>query len=275
MPWKKRENMRVLGKPRPRSDGPWKACGTAKYAYDINLPGLLQGRIVRSPYAHATVESIDSSAAEKMPGVKAVIITAKAGDRMIYAGQEVGAVAADTVEHAEDAARAVKVTYKPLPHVVHEDKALSADSPRVRTNQPNAPEKPDVSVKGDPDSAFKECAAVSSGTYSVAVREHLCLETHGVTCRWDDDTHLTCWASTQGVFSVRDELAQALGLKPEDVTAITEVMGGGFGSKFGAGYEGVMCARLAKQAKAPVKLLLTRQEEQIGAGNAPSANAAI
>ena len=273
--WKKRQDMRVLGKPQKRLDGPAKATGAAKYAYDVTAAGMLQGRILRCPHAHALIESIDASPAERMAGVKAVIITAKPGDRMLFAGQEVGAVAAETIERAEDAIRAIKVIYKPQPHVVHEDKAVASDAPRVRQNQPNTPEKPNVNAAGDVDAAFKECAAISTGTYSVAVREHLSLETHGVTCRWDDDTHLTCWASTQGVFGVRDELATTQGIPPENVTVITEVMGGGFGSKFGALYEGVMCARLAKQAKAPVKLLLTREEEQIASGNAPSARAAI
>ena len=273
--WKKRSEMRVLGKSRPRLDGPAKVTGAAKYAYDVNPTGLLQARIIRCPHAHATVESVDPSSIERMPGVKAVIITAKTGDRLVFAGQEIGAVAATTIEQAEDAARALNVKYKVLPHVVHEDKAMSTDAPRVRENQPNVLEKPNVRAAGDIEAGFRECAAVSTGKYSVAVREHLSLETHGVTCRWDDDTHLTCWASTQGIFSVRDELAPALGLKPEDVTVITEYMGGGFGSKFGMGYEGINCARLAKKAGAPVKLMLTREEEQLAVGNAPSSTAAI
>src|SRR5687768_2691197 len=95
--WKKRSDMRVLGKPRPRLDGPIKVTGAAKYAYDINLPGLLQGRIIRCPHAHATIESIDPASIERMPGVKAVIITAKVGDRLVFAGQEIGVVAATTV----------------------------------------------------------------------------------------------------------------------------------------------------------------------------------
>src|SRR6185369_6965475 len=107
--WKKRSEMRVLGKPTPRLDGPIKATGRAKYAYDVNPPGLLQARILRSPHAHAFIESIDVIAARSMPGVKAVIITANAGDEMKFAGQEIGAVAATTIERAEDAIRGIKV----------------------------------------------------------------------------------------------------------------------------------------------------------------------
>jgi xanthine dehydrogenase YagR molybdenum-binding subunit len=272
--WKKPSESRIIGKPQPRLDGPAKVTGKAKYAYDINLPGLLHGRILRSPHAHATVESIDTSAAEKMPGVKAVIMTAAAGTELKYAGDEIGAVAATTAEIAEDAIRAVKVKYQVLPHAAKEEVAMRTDAPKVKSNADNMG-RPNARSQGDVDAAFAAAKTVSEGDYGVAVRTHCSLEPHGVTCRWDDDTHLTCWASTQGVFSVRDELSGAVSLPRENVTVITEVMGGGFGSKFGAGYEGVMCARLAKQAKAPVKLLLTRWEEQTSVGNERSAYAYI
>lgn len=123
--WKKRENMRVLGKPHPRLDGPGKVTGAAKYAYDINLPGLLHGRIIRCPHAHAVIESIDTSAAEKLPGVKAVIMTAQAPrkddkgntveDRMLYAGQEVGAVAATTMGLVDVVDAAFKASETKIP----------------------------------------------------------------------------------------------------------------------------------------------------------------
>lgn len=272
--WKPKEQNRVLGKGQPRLDGPGKVTGHAKYAHDINLPGLLHARILRCPHAHAIVESIDTRTAEKMPGVKAVIITAKPGDRMRFAGQELGGVAATTIERAEDAVRAIKVKYKPLPHVVQETAAMKPNAPSVRGNQPNLSE-PNRREQGNVEAAFAEAAAISEGTYRIAVRTHLCLEPHGVTCRWDDDQHLTCWASTQGIFSVRDDLANYFQLPPDNVVVITEVMGGGFGSKFGAGYEGRLCADLAKKAGAPVKLFLTREEEQLAVGNAPSATARI
>ncbi len=135
--------------------------------------------------------------------------------------------------------------------------------------------QPNRRQQGDVEAALREAKAVSEGTYSVAVRTHCSLEPHGVTCRWDDDQHLTCWASTQGVTSVHDDLVQRFQLPPENVQVITEVMGGGFGSKFGAGYEGIICAQLAKKAKAPVKMMLDRKEEQLAVGNAPSATAQV
>jgi xanthine dehydrogenase YagR molybdenum-binding subunit len=266
--WKKPSENSVLGKPTPRLDGPDKATGRAKYAYDINLPGLLHGMILRSAHAHAEIESIDASAAEKMPGVKAVIITAKAGDRMRFQGQEIGAVAAETIERAEDAIRAIKVKYKVLPHAVHESVAVKPGAPVVRNNTESNLSEPNRTERGNVAEGFAAAKTISEGSYGCEVRTHLPLETHGVTCRWDGPDKLTCWASTQGVFSVRDELANALGIQPvSNVTVITEVMGGGFGSKFGAGYEGVICARLAKAANAPVKLMMTRYEEQLALGN--------
>src|SRR5205085_2977472 len=99
--WKSPSESKILGKPQPRLDGPIKVTGRAKYAYDINLPGLLQGRILRCPHASAIIESIDTSAAEKIPGVKAIIIRVMPGTpgaQMRFAGQEIGAVAATTVE---------------------------------------------------------------------------------------------------------------------------------------------------------------------------------
>ncbi len=272
--WKKPSECKILGKPTARLDGPIKVTGRAKYAYDINLPGLLHGRILRSPHAHAQIESIDATAAEKIPGVKAVIITAVAPAQVGYAGDEIGAVAATTSDIAEDAIRAIKVKYKVLPHCTQETAAMKPGAPAVRNNGPNTGQ-PNTRSSGNVDAAFDSAKAVHESTYSVAVRTHCSLEPHGVTCRWDDDEHLTCWASTQGVFSVRGDLAGAVNLKPENVMVITEVMGGGFGSKFGAGYEGIMCARLAKKAGAPVKLLITREEEQTAVGNAPSATARI
>src|ERR1700733_1029492 len=121
------EKRRILGTRVTRLDGPVKSTGRAKYSYDINRPGMLHARILRSPYAHAVVKSIDTSAAEKMPGVKAVHLIAKPGAELFYAGDEVLALAADTEEHAHDAIRAVKVVFEEKPHLVVEEDALKKD----------------------------------------------------------------------------------------------------------------------------------------------------
>jgi xanthine dehydrogenase YagR molybdenum-binding subunit len=267
--WKKPSENKILGKSYTRLDGPIKATGQAKYAYDINLPGLLFGRIFRSQKAHAVIKSIDISAAEKMPGVKAVILIPVPGGKVRYQGQELGALCATSSDIAEDAIRAIKVEYEILPHAVHEQVALRPNAPKVMDRDTNTRQM-QANTRGDVDAAFRSAAVVSEGTYNVAARAHLCLETHGVTCRWDDADHLTCWASTQGIFTVLGELAGHFKIPATNINVITEVMGGGFGSKFGAGYEGIRCAELAKKTNAPVKLLLTREEEHLGVGHAPS-----
>ncbi len=133
---------------------------------------------------------------------------------------------------------------------------------------PNAPE-PSTREHGDVDKAFDECAAVIEGFYTTPVQLHHPMETHGSTASWTDEG-LTSWASTQGVSSVRDGLAGGLGLDHSQVRVITEYMGGGFGSKFGPGVQGLLAARLSRKRKAPVRLMLTRFEEALAVGNRPS-----
>src|SRR5437588_594618 len=116
--WPKKR--RLIGTKAPRLDGPDKATGKAKYSYDINRPGMLHAVMLRCPHAHARVKSIDTTAAEKMPGVKAVHLIIKAGAELYYAGEEVLAIAADTEERALDAVRAVKIDYDKLPFLVKE-----------------------------------------------------------------------------------------------------------------------------------------------------------
>ena len=122
--WPDPQHRKLLGTRQTRVDGPVKVTGRAKYTYDLVRPGMLYGVMVRSPHAHARITAIDTSAAEKMPGVKAVHRVVKEGDELYYAGDEVLALAADTEEHARDAARAIKVGYKELDHVVAEDEVL-------------------------------------------------------------------------------------------------------------------------------------------------------
>ncbi|MCA1595293.1 MAG: molybdopterin-dependent oxidoreductase, partial [Chloroflexi bacterium] len=129
--------------------------------------------------------------------------------------------------------------------------------------------------KGDVDTAFKQADAVHEASYSVPARLHVCLETHGVTVQWLGADRLKVWASTQDITGVRNDFANAYHLPADNVEVICEVMGGGFGSKFGMGVEGRAAGDLARQAKAPVRLLLTRKEEFLAVGNAPSAAARV
>src|SRR5262249_24148718 len=143
MPYTWPQERRLIGKKIQRIDGPDKATGRAKYSFDVNRPGLLHARILRCPYAHAKLVSIDMGPAEKMPGVKAVHAIAKVGQQLFYAGDEVAALAADTEEHANDALRAIKVKYQELPFLVKESGAL-----KEQKNTFGGEEKTNVSVAG-------------------------------------------------------------------------------------------------------------------------------
>jgi xanthine dehydrogenase YagR molybdenum-binding subunit len=289
VPWDPSRKFSILGARTPRLDAREKVSGQARYSMDVVLPGMLYGKILRSPYAAATVRSVDLTGARKMPGVHAVLEIAKPGEKLRFAGQEVAAVAADTPERAIDAIGAIRVAYEPLPFVVDAVKARADDAPLVfegaakqktsAGDNPGArkplPKKGNVqgprsSDKGNVDEGFRQADAVVEGTYVTQVQTHSALETHGIVAKWEGED-LKVWASTQGIFSVRDELAETLGIPASRVTVITEYMGGGFGAKFGAGVEGVTAAKLAKEAGAPVKLFLDRKEEHLAVGNRPSA----
>src|ERR1700690_1789430 len=150
--WPPADKRSLIGKRISRIDGPWKASGRAKYTFDVNAPDMLYGKMVLSPYAHAKIVSIDTSAAEKMPGVKAVQVMLPAGREVLWMGQEVAAVAAETEEQARDAVRAVKVEYTILPHAV-----MDVDQ--------GAAGKQSQSKDGDPDTAFKTADFVHEGVY--------------------------------------------------------------------------------------------------------------
>jgi xanthine dehydrogenase YagR molybdenum-binding subunit len=263
----------LLGTAVKRIDGPDKVTGRARYTYDINRPGMIYGRMVRSPYPHAKIVSIDLAAAEKAPGVKAVLAWKEPGAEVVYQGDPVAAVAADTEERARDAAQTVRVRYEPLPHVSTEARAMAADAPKWHSTQENT--RAGVRQEtGDLDAGFKEAAHVVEATYSTHVITHVCLETHGAVCEWDGDK-LTAWVTTQGVHQCAQGFAQSLGIPQSNVRVITQYMGGGFGSKFAPDVQGLICARLAKLANAPVKLMLDRREEHLDTGNRPSAFAQI
>ena len=128
------EKPALLGTSVKRLDGPDKVTGRAKYTYDINRPGMLYGKIVRSPLPHARIVSIDLTAAEKAPGVKAVLAHVAVGAQVMYQGDPVAGVAADTEERALDAARLIRVRYEALPHFANVDQAMAADAPAVFPN---------------------------------------------------------------------------------------------------------------------------------------------
>jgi xanthine dehydrogenase YagR molybdenum-binding subunit len=295
--WGPNDKHTLLNHRLTRVDAPVKVSGAAKYTHDRRLPGMLYGRVVRSPHAHARVVRVDASAARKMPGVRAIVgatdeevvgrsneaageaarknrteaggAESGAGRLVLFAGQPVAAVAAETPEIAEDAVRAIRVEYEVLPHVVRAEDAMQEGAPKV-TPDPKEQNVEEREKRGDAektDAAFAGCDAVVEAEYRTPILHHSCLETHGNVVEYRGGDAATVYASTQGTFTIPGDAAQELGLKESAVTAIVEHMGGGFGSKFGIGIEGTLACQLAKQAKAPVHLLLTRKDEFLLAGN--------
>jgi len=269
--WGKPEDRKYVGTRLPRIDGYDKVTGRARYTFDINLPGMLSGAILRSPHAKARITAIDVEPAKRVPGVRSVLKLKDAGQLVLYAGDEIAALAADTPEIAEDALRAIKVTYEPLPFVVREDLARDSEAPRVLGNDRPNVEPGRLVERGDVAAAFAAAKATVEGEYYAQVRVHACLETHGHVVAYQDDGTVKVWASTQAVHGTADGFAEITGLPKDKVDVVCEHMGGGFGSKFGPGVEGRAAALLAKETGKPVKLLLDRRGEVESAGNSPSA----
>ncbi len=267
------ENPRLIGTRIPRLDGLGKASGKTKYPSDVRPEGTLFGVMLYSPHAHAKVRSIDIAAAEKMPGVKAVLAIAKEGTTLRYQGDDVAAVAAETEEQARDAARAIKVDYEVLPHAVTESQAMAEGAPEIVKG--GNVRKGRATTKGKPDEAMAGAAATIEATYSLPVVTHVCLESHGLTAKWDGADKITAWASTQAVNVCAAELAGKFEVPASNVTVLTEVMGGGFGSKFGADVWGLTAAELSKRTGKPVRMFLDRVQEHLAAGNRPSATAHV
>jgi xanthine dehydrogenase YagR molybdenum-binding subunit len=274
------ENPRLIGTEIPRLDGLGKASGKTKYPSDTHPDGMLFAVMLYSTHAHATIKAIDTSKAEMTPGVRGVHLMVKAGDTVRYHGDDIAAVAADTEEIARDGATAIDVTYELLPHVVTEPLAMAEGAPVVRRQgnvaKANVQERLEKAFEGKGiEAAFETADAVSEGTYSVPVITHVCLETHGMTVRWDSADTITAWASTQNVTGVSQELGGYFKIPPTNVTTLTEVMGGGFGSKFSAESWGIAAAELAKKTGKPVKLFLERTQEHMAAGNRPSGSGTV
>jgi xanthine dehydrogenase YagR molybdenum-binding subunit len=267
------ENPRLIGSKVPRLDGLLKASGKAKYPSDVRPEGTLFAVLLYSPHAHAKVKSIDISAAEKLPGVKAVTAIAKEGTTLRYQGDDVAAAAAETEGQARDAVRAIKVEYEVLPHVVTETQAMAPGAPEVFKG--GNVRKGRAQTRGNPEEAMGKADVTIEGIYTLPVVTHVCLESHGLTAKWDSPDKLTVWSSTQAVQVVAGELADAFNIPVANVTVLTDFMGAGFGSKFGADVWGRTAAELAKKTGRPVKLFLDRVQEHLAAGNRPSASGKI
>jgi xanthine dehydrogenase YagR molybdenum-binding subunit len=270
--WPEAGERKLIGQRVSRVDGPAKTSGRAKYTYDINLPGMLYAKILGSPYAHCKITALDTSAAESLPGVKAVRKIQDVGAEIQWAGDEIVAVAAESEDIARDALSKIKIEFEPLPFLVNEeDLEKAADHAK-----PAGSEK-----SGDPDKAFSDPeVVVSEGYYGIQTITHCCLESHGSVAQWTGPDAMKGWYSTQNVSGMPGEVGEALrqakiDIKDSNIEAVCQYIGGGFGSKFSADRWGVENARLAKLAGKPVKFLLERDIDLEVAGARPSSYAKI
>ncbi|MFC1562860.1 xanthine dehydrogenase family protein molybdopterin-binding subunit [candidate division KSB1 bacterium] len=264
-PIPKDKKLNVIGKKVTRINGEEIVTGKAKYAFDINLPGMLYGKILRSPHPHANILNVDLSKAEKLSGVKAVLNLDKKNVR--YIGDEIAAVAATSEEIAEEALNLIDVEYEKLPFVVDMEKAMEPGAPQI--NPDGNISKPRTRERGNIEEGFKEADVVFERTYKTQVEVHNPAETHGSVAKWDGDK-LTVWDTTQATHGVRSGLVRTLKIPESSVRVINHYMGGAFGSKLGLNIHTVAAAKLSKIAAAPVKIFLTRKEESYCVGNRPA-----
>jgi xanthine dehydrogenase YagR molybdenum-binding subunit len=281
-PW---QNTEIVGTRVPKVDGYERVSGTAVYPHDVSLPDMLHGAILRCPHAHAQVLKIDTSKAEKMPGVQAVLTGDSPGADMPWyerrgtfssklfdphcrhEGDEVAAVAAETPLQAIDAIRAIEVEYEVLPFVIDDEAALDPSAPAIHEGG-NVVGEPYVRERGDIAAGFAEADVVVERTYRTKCEIHAPMEPHGSVARWDGN-RLTIWDTTQGVYSIQQGMARAMGLPLANVRVIGHYMGGGFGAKLEVGKYTVYAALMAKMTGRPVKIFLPREDCMLVTGNRP------
>lgn len=286
---------RIVGKALPRVDAFERVSGKAEYTYDVILPDMVYGAILRCPHAHAMVKNVDTGAAAKMPGVVA-ILTGKMPESDIpwygggfgggpmqsklfdphcrYQGEEVAAVAAHTPYQAWDALKAIKVEYEVLPFVIDQDDAQKPEAPKLFEGG-NSTGKPMPNQRGDVKKGFEEADVVLEETFSTSVQMHAAIEAHGSVVKWDGDK-VTIWDSTQGVYDAcMLPFARTMKLPYNNVRAICRYVGGAFGAKLELNKQTVIAALLARKASRPVKLMLSREETMLCVGNRPNARMTV
>jgi len=270
--WPDPKTRPLIGKPMNRVDGPVKASGNAKYTYDLVRPGMAYAHSVTCPHAHAKVKSIDTSAAEKIPGVLAVYVVNGPEKEIFWAGTDIVAIAAVDEPTARDAVRTVKVDYEVLEHRV-----LDIKEPDLEEAKNSAWYKVnETTKKGDPAAAFQQADVVHEGYYGSPVITHCCLETHGSIAEWPDNDHLFLHISTQNVPGIGEQVGKAIDLPAANVHVHQDHVGGGFGSKLGLDPWGVAVSQLSKKIGGkPVKMMLDRKQELETAGCRPSAYARV
>ncbi len=287
---------KVIGTRPIRHDGVDKVTGRAQYGADIDLPGLLHGKVLRSPHAHARIKSIDASAALAVPGVKAVITSADlpelpsgvvpmgelpmnprylsmnvlARGKVLYDGHAVAAIVATNPHIAEEAAKLIKVDYEVLPHNANVMDAMKDDAPimlpEVRTS--GAAEKTDKETntasqlrfaRGDLDAGFAAAEVVIEREFDTAMVHQGYIEPHNAVAQYNADGRSTIWVSTQGAFTTRDQTAMILDIPASSMKVVPAEIGGGFGGKISV-YLEPLALMLSKKTGKPVKMVMTRGE---------------
>ena len=285
---------RVLGTRPVRHDGVEKVTGRANYGADFNLPGMLHGKILRSPHAHARIRSIDASAALALDGVFAVVtggdFPAGAGNPVTaevimcrghvrYQGHAVAAVAAASPTIADQALDLIKVDYEVLPHVTDVVEAARGTviiDPELRTDgdesaPPSNISNTDVFDAGDPAAGFAAADVVIEREFDSATIHQGYIEPHACVARRTEEGQILLWVSSQGHFAIRDLTAAQLGIGPSQIKTIPAEIGGGFGGKTTVYLEPV-AIRLAEKSGRPVKMVMSRVEVFTSSGPAPGSH---
>ncbi|AHF10463.1 xanthine dehydrogenase family protein molybdopterin-binding subunit [Dehalobacter restrictus] len=279
---KKDENFSIVGTNYSRVDAEAKVTGHAQYTGDIHMTGMLYGKFLRSPHAHAKIISIDTSKAEAYPGVKAIITgddfnagrlgnaefaiqladkypLAKGKVRLI--GDEVAAIAAIDEETAEAAAKLIEVEYEVLPAVITPEEAMKDEAPTIHVHEIV---KNNIGMAtslkcGDVDSAFKDAEYTDKYEYDTHIAVHAALEPHAAVATYENGEY-TLWSTTQTASVCRFWIANALGVPETQVRVIKPFIGGGFGGKLDQYPHEACCCVLAQKTGRPVKMVLTREE---------------
>ncbi|MDQ3831634.1 MAG: molybdopterin-dependent oxidoreductase, partial [Candidatus Tectomicrobia bacterium] len=276
----------VVGKGITRIDADVRVTGKAIFGDDIQLPGLLHGKVLRSPHAHARILRLDTSKAEGLPGVKAVV-TAKdapdtaaggvikdrwifARDKVRYMGEPIAAVAATDPHIAEDALRLIEVEYEPLPAVIDPRQAAEPTAPLVHeawesyrapanlARKGNVVNNAELKV-GDVERSFQESDQIFEGRYEVAMAHQGYIEPHVAVAKVDPDGKINVWTTTQGQFTIRNYLAEALQTSHSRIRLIGTEIGGGFGGKNTLVLE-PPAVLLSRKTGKPVKCIMDREE---------------
>ncbi len=261
----------VIGRRQPRVDAFEKVSGRAQFTADVSLPGMLHLKILRSPYPHARVLSMDTSKARALPGVKAVltykdmpafrwhaampILT----DVARFVGDDIAVVAAESEEIASEALGLIKVDYQTLPFILDPEEALKPAAPKLFPEGNVVMGAPSVVNRGDVGKGFAEADLVYAGRYQTPFLQHATAESRVSLARWEAG-ELTVWESTQGPFEVQKGVAKFLKIPMSKVRVISECTGGGFGDKGSPGRQTFLAAMIARKTGRPARIELDRDE---------------